>query len=191
MKRLLFTSLCFFLFSLSLIAQKEETVFGYSGLRLTGVWGGPSIGTSKYGENYTFHQGGFLGFEFNNSLFVGWGWYKIEDVVQFQDLPILDFDMRYNGFMLGYSAFPNKMVHPKFSLLTGGGTFNIESEGKDRVFILQPSAGFEMNLFRWSHASVEAGYRIAANSDYLLLSDSDLSSWFVEFKFLFGFSWGW
>ena len=191
MKRIFFTTLCIFLLSLSLSAQKEETVFGYSGLRLTGIWGGPSIGTSQYGESYAFHKGGFFGLEFSNSVFLGWGWYKIEDAVEFQDLPIQDFDMRYNGFMLGYSALPNKMFHPKLSLLIGSGSFNIQSEGKDRVFILQPSAGFEMNVFRWSHVAVEGGYRMAANSDYLSLSDSDLSAWFVEFKFLFGFSWGW
>ncbi len=191
MKRILFTSLCFFLFSLSLIAQKEETVFGYSGLRMTGIWGGPSSGTSHYGENNVFHNGGFVGLEFNNSIFLGWGWYKIRDKVLFNDLPIQDFNLNYSGFMLGISAFPNKVVHPKFAFLIGKGTHQFQFEGNDRVFIFQPAGGLEVNIFRWWHLSLEGGYRMAINSNYINLSDADLSAWFAELKFRFGFSWGW
>lgn len=191
MKRILFTSLCVFLFALSLTAQKEETVFGYSGLRLTGIWGGPSGGTSHYGESNVYHNGGFFGLEFNNSIFLGWGWYKIRDQVFFRGLPLQDFRLNYSGFMLGVSAFPNKVVHPKFAILVGPGTYEFQFEGRDRVFHLQPAAGLEVNIFRWWHLTLEGGYRMALNSNYLNLSDSDLSAWFVELKFRFGFSWGW
>lgn len=192
MKKLLFTSLCFFLITLRLTAQKEETVFGYSGLRLTGIWGGPSSGTSYYGEDNVYHNGGFVGLEFNNSVFLGWGWYKIRDEVSFSDLPApQNFNLNYSGFMLGVSALPNKVVHPKFALLLGNGTYEFEFEGRNRVFQLQPAAGVEVNIFRWWHLSLEGGYRMAINSDYVNLSDSDLSAWFAELKFSFGFSWGW
>ena len=191
MKRILFTSICILLLSLNLEAQKEETVFGYSGLRLTGFWGGPSSGTSFYGDNYAFQKGGFFGFEFNNSVFLGWAWYRIEDEVRFGNLPPQNFDLRYNGFLLNISAFPNKVVHPKFSLLTGRGNFNLQFEGRDRVFMLQPAAGIEVNLFRWWHMTFEGGYRMAANNHYFALSDSDLSAWFLQATFAFGFSWGW
>ena len=162
MKRIFFTSIGIFLFSISLFAQKEETVFGYSGLRLTGMWGGPSSGTSFYGDSYAFHKGGFFGLEFNNAVFLGWGWYRVEDQIGFPVVPVQNFDLRYNGFILGVSAMPNKVVHPRFSLLTGSGLYNIQFEGRNRAFILQPSAGFEVNIFRWWHMSVEGGYRMAA-----------------------------
>ena len=191
MKRLLFTSLCFFLISLSLSAQKEETVFGYSGLRFTGIWGGPSSGTSHYGESNVFHNGGFVGLEFNNSIFLGWGWYKIRDKVLYTNMPVQNFNLDYSGFMLGISALPNKVVHPKFALLIGNGTYEFEFEGRDRVFQLQPAAGVEVNIFRWWHLSLEGGYRMAINSDYPDFSDADLSAWFGELKFRFGYSWGW
>jgi hypothetical protein len=191
MKQIFFTSLCVFLLSISLMAQKEETVFGYSGLRLTGIWGGPSSGTSNYGESNVFHNGGFIGLEFNNSIFLGWGWYKIRDAVLFPDLPPQNFNLNYSGFMLGVSALPNKVVHPKFSLLVGPGTYEFQFEGRDRLFHMQPAAGIEVNIFRWWHLSLEGGYRMAINSNYLNLSDSDLSAWFAELKFRFGFSWGW
>ena len=191
MKRLFFISTLVFIFSLSLFAQKEETVFGYSGLRLTGIWGGPSSGTSHYGESNFYHNGGFVGLEFNNSVVLVWGWYKIKDQVSFRDLPIQNFNLNYSGFMLGISALPNKVVHPKFAVLVGPGTYEFQFEGRDRLFHIQPAAGIEVNIFRWFHLSLEGGYRIAMNSRYPTLSDSDLSAWFAELKFRFGFSWGW
>ena len=191
MKRILFTSLFAFLCTLSLIAQKEETVFGYSGLRLTGIWGGPSSGISHYGESNVYHNGGFVGLEFNNSVFLGWSWYKIRDEVLFSGKPPQYFNLNYSGMMLGISAMPNRVVHPKFAVLIGPGTYEFEFEGRERQFHIQPAAGLEVNIFRWWHLSLEGGYRIAMNSRYVNLSESDLSAWFAELKFKFGFSWGW
>ena len=191
MKRSLFTCLCFFIITFGLFAQKEETVFGYSGLQLTGIWGGPSSGTSFYGESNVFHNGGFIGLEFNNSVFLGWGWYRIKDEVIFPELPPQNFNLNYSGFMLGIAALPNKVVHPKFAMLIGNGTHEFQFEGRDRVFFIQPAAGFEVNIFRWWHLCFEGGHRIAINSNYVNLSDADLSVWFLELKFRFGFSWGW
>ena len=190
MKRILFTTLCVFLLALSLNAQKEQTVFGQGGLRLTGTWGGFAIGNSFYGESYSFQRGGFFGFEFNNLIFLGWGWYRVEDSVRFRGLPPQDFRLNYNGFILNVTPMSKSVVHPKFSLLTGRGHITIQSEGQDRVFMIQPSAGFEVNVFRWSHVTFEGGYRFAANNHYFSLSDADLSSWFLQMTFSFGFSWG-
>jgi hypothetical protein len=191
MNRIFLTTICCIIFTLNIFAQKEETLFGYGGLRLTGIWGGPSSGTSNYGENNVFHNGGFIGMEFNNSIFLGWGWYRINDRVLFNDLPAQNFNMKYSGFMLDVSALPNKVVHPKFGMLIGNGTYEIQFEGRDRVFLLQPAAGIEVNVFRWWHLSLEGGYRMAFNSEYDNLTDADLSAWFAELKFRFGFSWGW
>ena len=191
MKRLLFIFLSILFFSISASAQKEETVFGYSGLRLTGAWGGPSSGMAKYGDDYAFYQGGFGGLEFNNALFIGWGAYHLQEDVELNNFPNQDFDFQYKGLMIGYAIKPNKILHPKVTLLGGGGTVDIENEGREKVIVIQPAIGLELNIFKWWHLSLEGGYRIIADTDIPRLSDTDLSTPFAELKFKFGYSWGW
>ncbi len=191
MKRLILLVFGLFLLFTALLAQRDETVFGYSGLKLTGLWGGPSIGISKFGDDYATFRGGFGGLEFNNAIFIGYGAAHLSDDLELEEFPDQDFDLIYRGLVLGYNFNSNKIVHPKLSLLTGGGTVELEGEDDDGVFVLQPALGAEVNIFRWFRVSLEGGYRFITNTDINGLSDSDLSTPFAELKFRFGISWGW
>lgn len=194
MKRL---ALCFgiLLLSLQLFAQDQETVFGYSGLKLTGVWGGPSFAFSRISDRSEYFRGGFGGLEFNKSIYVAYAAYWLNDETE---LPELDneVDFRYRGLLLGYAFKPNKIVHPKITTLIGGGEVSIDlgSTISDQVFVLQPTAGIGINVFKWWHIDVLGGYRLVTgmeedNSD--LLSNSEVSGAFGEIKLRFGISWGW
>lgn len=191
MMRLMFSLLLACLMTSSIYAQREETVFKYTGLTLTGIWGGPSVGFSKLGDDYAYFSGGFGGLEFNNDIFIGWGGGKLKDEISLDKFPDQQLDMRYWGLMLGYAHKSNKAIHPLVNVLIGGGDVELDVEGEDRVFVLQPSAGVEFNIFRWWHLSLEGGYRMIANNNIKGLTNADLSAPFAEVKFRFGFSWGW
>lgn len=179
------------LLSNSLFAQNQETVFGYSGLKLTGIWGGPSFGLSGIGENNAYYRGGFGGLEFNKSINVAYAAYWLNEKAELSQFPGQDIDFRYSGLHLGYAFRADKLVHPKAALLVGGGRVDVENEDEDRVFVLQPTAGIEVNVFKWWHIDVLGGYRIVTGTDTNGLSDKDISAPFGEIKLRFGISWGW
>ena len=176
---------------LSVNAQQEETVFGKSGLRITGAWGGSTTNFTAFDDDYAVLSGGFGGVEFNRFLFLGWGGYRLVDEVRFANLSQQDFDLNYNGLMLGFSSKSHKVVHPQVMLLTGGGRARLADQGgTDRVFVVQPSAGVTVNIFRWFHLSLEGGYRFVNGTDLVGLTDNNLSNAFGQIRFLFGWSWG-
>jgi hypothetical protein len=45
-------------------------------------------------------------------------------------------------------------------------------------------------VFKWFKFGIEGGYRFVSDVDRQGLSDSDVSSFFVDLKFRFGWSWG-
>ncbi|MEM9917030.1 MAG: outer membrane beta-barrel protein [Bacteroidota bacterium] len=189
MKRLiLFLAFCsMVVFSAS--AQKEQTVFGKTGLRLTGAWGGPATNISKIGNENVYFRGGFGGLEFNRSVFLGWASYTLQDEI-IQGLPVDRLQMRYRGPMIGYAVQPNKTVHPKFMMMVGPGHVEVNDEGvRDKILVLKPSVGLGINIFRWLHMDLEGGYRFVSDTEQPSLSDDDLSNFYAGIKFKFGFSW--
>ena len=177
------------LLSFAAQAQRDETLFGTSGLRLTGAWGASTVGWTKFENEYAAIRGGYGGLEFNKALFLGWGGFDTnDDVVQGPNNS--RFDLSYNGFMVGYSPRAHSTFHPSFNLLTGSGRVDIAGEGRDKIFVVQPSMGVEINVFRWFRFGADAGYRIVTNTDNPALNDSDLSAFYGELKFKFGWSWG-
>ena len=171
-------------------AQSDETIFGKSGLRLTGVWGGPSSNLSKFGDDYGYFNGGFGGLEFNKDFFVGWGGYRLTNDILNSNTNLNGMEFKYHGFMLGYAPGAHKAIHPKISALVGTGTIDITSEGRDKVAVIVPSAGVEINIFKWFRVGLEGGYRFVTDSNFISLKDEDLSAPFGEIQFKFGISWG-
>ena len=179
------------LMTIGLFAQREETLFGKSGLHLSGAWGGSTMSVTKFSDDYALYSGGFGGLEFGRSLFVGWGGYQLINDVEFDALTAQNFEMKYNGLMLGYALNAHKPIHPTFMLMAGKGQVEIDDiNNKDKIFVIQPSLGVELNIFRWLHIGLNGGYRIVTDTDLLDLSDSDLSAPYGEIRFKFGWSWG-
>lgn len=171
--------------------QREETLFGKTGLRITGAWGGSATSLTSFGEDYAVLSGGFGGVEFNQNLFIGWGGYQLVDEVRFSDLPTQDFDLEYNGLIVGFAPRSHKVVHPQGMIMAGRGRAELDDQaGRDNVFVIQPTLGATVNVFRWFHVSLEGGYRFVNGTDLPGLSDANLSSPFGQVRFLFGWSWG-
>ena len=73
----------------------------------------------------------------------------------------------------------------------GVGPGNLKINGdKDRLLVIQPSAGVEVNLFRWMRLGIEGGYRYVTGSQYDRLENEELSNYFGTVSFRFGWSWG-
>ena len=190
MKRLTLLICGILLLGLSLEAQHSETLLGNRGLRFSGIWGGTATSVTKFEKDYAVYSGGYGGLEFGRSLLVGWGWFKAVNDIDLTTLANHRFNMKYNGLMLGYAFLSHKVVHPTLMVLAGKGKVNLANEAKDKVFVVQPSLGLELNVLKWFRISLEGGYRFVSDTDLNGISDKDLSAAFGEVKFKFGISWG-
>ena len=190
MKKQTFLLIGALLLCAGLQAQSDQTLFGNSGLHFSGIWGGGRVGLTSFDENYSVLRGGYFGLEFGKNVFVGWGGYRTTDEVAFGQGGPNDLDLDYNGLVLGYVPYAYKALHPQFMLLMGGGEVDLKDVGDDNVFVIQPSAGIEINVFRWFRLGLEGGYRFVTNTDLPAINDNDLSDFYGELKFKFGWSWG-
>ncbi len=177
-----------FLFTVhALFGQKDETLFGRNGLHLTGAWGSTDPGFSTFSGETAFMHGGFLALEFNKTMLAGIGGSRTSDAVSLGQNG--QFDLDYNGLMLGFVPNSFKVIHPKFSFVMGGGKLKVRGEDDDNVFVVQPGVGGEINVFRWFKFGLEGGYRFVSDVNQTVLTGSDISSFFVELKLRFGWSW--
>lgn len=184
---ILITLLCL-AFAGTLSAQRDETLFGKNGFDLSGAWGSAIYNYSFFDKDYVYTRGGNIGLEFGNDFFLGYGWSDFREDANVQNLP--SFKLKYNGFILGIAPYSQKAIHPRITLLTGGGRVKLGDGESDRVLVFQPSAGLEINVFRWFRFGAEGGYRLIANENLAGLDASDISSPFVQLDLRFGFSWG-
>ena len=184
MKKLL-TLFVFTFFALTTFAQREETLL--SNMHLSGVWlsWSSTIGTVK-DENVSF-RGGSFGFEFGKDLFLGWGGYQSNGYIHQDDLK---FNMKWNGPMVSYSPHSYKAVHPVFGLMIANGKIDPGNQAYDRVLMVQPSLGAELNLLTWCHLGVNGGYRFVNDVNINKFTDKDFSGLYGELKLKLGISWG-
>jgi len=173
----------FTLLAVSVSAQ-EETIFGDGKVRFTGLWGGPLNAFTTYNDEFEYNGGGFFTFEFNHNFLFGWTGYGTDLVLD----DGLEAKIGGNDFLIGYTPSPHKVIHPIFYLQAGGGKLEITGEADDRVFVMQPNAGLEVNIFEWFRLGVEAGYRFVNNVNVGNYSDQDFSSPVIGVRLKFGFS---
>jgi hypothetical protein len=190
MEKLSTTVLIFCIVVVAAWGQRDETLFGESGLRLTGAWGGSFAGLTSFEDDVVSTQGGFGGLEFNKAVLVGFGHSKTLGGIGLDNGTDGEYDLRYQGLLLGFSPQSRKIAHPVFNFLMGGGELKVAGENEDDVFVVQPSGGVEINVTRWFRLGAEAGYRFVSNTDLPDVEDLDFSAFFMQFTFRFGWSWG-
>ena len=188
--RSFFPALALLLASFSVFGQREETILGERGWGFSGLWGGVSWDYTPYNGVEAFNRRGFFGFEFGRSLQVGWSHFRMIDDIAVIPGESARLDFNYSGGFIGYSFVPYKAIHPTLNLELGQGRVQHSLEGRDNTFTIQPSAGVEINVFRWFRLGLEGGYRFVRNVDYVSLNDADLSGAFGRATLKFGFSWG-
>ncbi|MCB9285625.1 MAG: hypothetical protein H6563_16345 [Lewinellaceae bacterium] len=171
-------------------AQADETLFNKSGLGLTGAWGGWNTGVAVFGDQPALTKGGFGGLEFGKNLFIGWAGQKTVNRLPFASEQPSRFGFDYGGLLVGYAPGARNAIHPQFGLLIGGGEARVENVGSDAVWVIQPSLGVELNVFRWFRIGVEGGYRYFSNSNIPDYTDQDFSNFYGQLRLKFGWSWG-
>ena len=181
-------ALCFLSFS-SLFAQ-ERTIFNDIDLDMTGAWGGWQYLYSDYDGQDGLMRGGYGGLEFHKKWFLGYGAMRLRDDISLPGVEPGRFDLRFHGPSLQYMAMPRSIIHPKFAMQLGFGKANVTNEPTDRILLLQPSVGAEVNVLRWFRLSAEGGYRYAANWDLPVPQSDYLNNFFAQVTLKFGFSWG-
>ncbi len=185
MKKYLLSAIIILL-SLSVHAQKDQTIFGGNGIRLTGIWGGSTAMVNGIDEDFDIYGGGYFTFELNKALLIGWSNHQVRSTLN--DVGLVELES--NEFLLGYSPNSYRAFHPYFYTSIGTGTASLENEGEDRILNVQPSVALELNVLRWFRISAEGGYRFISGSDFASVSDRRLSSPYVGLRLKFGWSWG-
>ncbi|MEM8584345.1 MAG: hypothetical protein AAGF87_08760 [Bacteroidota bacterium] len=184
-KQILIIPLAFCTFLLN--AQYEQTLLG--DLDLSGAWGGITYNYSDYGDDWALVRGGYGGVEFGNTFFVGYGGWRLKDEVLTEE-GRQEFKLRHGGFVLAYTPASYRSVHPRASFIFGPGrVWTLEDGERDRVFVLQPAAGLELNIFQAMRLGVEGGYRYVGNVNLGNVTSQDASGFFLQIELRFGFSW--
>lgn len=192
MKKSFLLAVACLLITATSFGQKDETLFGRNGLRITGAWGGSAWNLSTLGGEgeYAVFTGGYGGVEFNKNFFIGWGGQTLINDVRYDQFDNDSYEMDYNGLILGYGIKSHRVIHPQFMMMLGGGTVDVQNVGRDNFLTVMPSAGVELNVFRWFRVNLQGGYRMVSNTSLAGISDADLSDFYGEVKFKFGWSWG-
>ncbi|MFN0016244.1 MAG: hypothetical protein ACKVU2_17020 [Saprospiraceae bacterium] len=184
-----FLSCVFFLTFFSAFAQQDETVLGTRNLGFSGIWAGTKHQMTRYGNSNSYVYGWHFGLEFGKTLTIGLGAYDLRDNILWDNQSGQSFDMRWRVLSLGYGFQKYRAVHPIINIDAGPGTVKFANENEDRIFVIQPSAGVEINLLRWMHLAFEGGYRFVTDSN-ITLTDNQLSGVYGQATLRFGFSWG-
>jgi hypothetical protein len=192
MKNYLFILVLLFSCSLT-FAQREETLFGDNGLKFSGIWGGWTNTFSSIDNENIYFTGGYGGLEFGRRILVGYAGERLVNDTEFDAFEAQDFEMRYSGLLLGYAFNSHKLIHPRFTVLTGKGKIEFKGEDdavKETFFTIQPALGIELNIFKWIKLGLQGGYRFAMDVDTDRISDNDLSEPFGSISLNFGLIWG-
>jgi hypothetical protein len=184
--------LAFFLLLLSfgLRAQKEETVLGERNLRFSGVWADWNHQITRFGSTNSYMSGWQFNLEFGKSVFLGFGNYYLQDDIYWDQLQNQDFNLRISAFKVGYGFQAYRALHPLINVDFGPGRVRLEDLASDRIFVVQPNAGLEINIFRWARLDILGGYRFTTDTNLPGLDDESLSGFFGQATLRFGFSWG-
>lgn len=154
------------LLSIPLLAQKEDEVI-FNRVSVQGGFGGPIFELTNMDNQTGGLFGGGGGIILNDFFFGGFGEagsfadYSVDN----QAFPI---NMAYGGLWVGFVKPTRKILHFYSSLKIAGGGITL-SEDRDHldkslydetIFVVQPEAGLEANLFTWCRLALTANYRL-------------------------------
>ncbi len=188
MKRLLFSTL-FLLAFLTAHAQKEQTVLGDKSWGWTGFWGGYRHQLTQIGDDISYARGAFWGIELGRTVLIGWGRFSLSDRLRWSVVDNQDFDMTWNPFVVHAGFGNHKAIHPQIGFEMGRGRIETASDS-DKILVMQPTVGLEINALRWCHIGIDGGYRMIGNSTLPGFDGSSLNGWTAQLTLKFGYSWG-
>jgi hypothetical protein len=159
-------------------APPAETLF--DGAVVIGGYGAPAVRVGQFNGDVAAFAGVQGGVILNHTLVLGAGGWGLIPSVNVADGAPRWVNFGYGGFLVEYTPFWHKLVHPHASVLIGGGglsysdTYGWEYGYVDVVFIVEPTVGVELNLTKYLRLAVGGGYRYAADTEFEGLTDDDL-----------------
>lgn len=144
-------------------AAQEQTLFD-SGVRVGG-FGSPIFEFSNIAGDFGTTNGGGGGLVMNDFFIGGYGMGSTFGRVELSQ-QVYRVNIGYAGLWFGYTPAGIRLFHPYFSSRVGWGSVEL-TQGEndesmtdpDRIFVLAPEAGIELNIFRWFRLSGAVGYR--------------------------------
>ncbi|MBN2613742.1 MAG: hypothetical protein JXB00_19450 [Bacteroidales bacterium] len=176
---------------LHLNAQEDEiqTLFNGQPLKISG-FGGPAMNFTTFNDEFAFMMGGGGGLMINN-LFIGGYGTGIANTIQYEDTDD-ELSFGHGGFWLGYTLYPNKLVHLSIQTQMGWGKVDRMNsrhemlENIDKIFVITPIIEAEMNVTRYFRIGLGGQYRIATLDDNTIIDSKGLSGPGVVLSFKFG-----
>lgn len=170
-------------------AQRQETLFGESGFHFSGIWGSFTNNYTFFENDQAYQPGGTIGLEFGRAVFLGYAWSKQTDIINL-GAGKTDFRLQQRNFIISIAPMSYQVLHPVISFQTGSGRLSLADGSSERVYVLQPSGGVELNIFKWFHLGAEAGYRFVTDTDLPGIERRDVSAFYGQLNLRFGISWG-
>lgn len=176
--------LCFTL----IVQAQEETLI--RNIEVVGIFGGPLVEVGSINGEIGIDVGGGGALVLNNFFIGGYGLGT--------DYPRVTLDQedyrlrfKHGGFWLGYTSDTRRLLHFYSSARLGWGQAQIRGDGPaagtDRVFVVTPEVGFEVNVTNFMRVAFTGGYRAVTGVTNLdTFENGDFSSPIGTVTFRFG-----
>ena len=155
-------------------------------------FGGPIVEFSGFKGEVIPAVGGGGGVFLDDFFIGGYGIGGLDFRDPAVDLENYRMKLSHGGFWLGYNHNRDKLVHIFASAKLGWGDIDVKYIGNgerpsDNIFVVQPEAGLEVNLFRWFKLAGTVGYRaVTGVNEIETHSNSDFSGVTGALTFRFG-----
>ncbi len=172
---------------------QHETLFNK--VKIRGAFGGPII-ESGFRNDLGTSVGGGGGLVFNNMFIGGYGVGSVDFEKLIEDeLEVLD--IGHGGLWLGVALPSYKLIHFYGSARIGWGAVNVQFDNVnsyydlDKIFVLTPEIGLELNVTHWFRIGATAGYRwVDGANESLGYTNDDFTGAMGALTFRFGW-FGW
>lgn len=179
------------LFLSTALSAQHETLF--SRARVVGGFGAPIIEMGiNNGLNTSIGGGG--GVVINSFFLGGYGLASMDFEELFDNGEVKVLDIGHGGFWLGTTFQPYKLLHLYTSARIGWGAVNVDLQDNnqsysdiDKIFVMTPEIGVELNLAKWFRVAGTAGYRwVNGTSENQGYTDADFSGAVATIALRFG-----
>lgn len=173
------------------MSAQHETLFNRA--RVVGGFGAPLL-EMGINNNLNTSIGGGGGVVINNFFIGGYGMGSIDFEKLFDDGDVEVLDIGHGGFWLGATVLPYKVLHLYTSARIGWGAVNVDLNDNnqkysdiDKIFVMTPEIGVELNLTRWFRVAGTAGYRwVNGTNETRGYTDEDFSGAVAAVTLRFG-----
>lgn len=147
---------------INVLHAQQETLFGRA--NSAGFFVSPIVEFSMLDNEVRSSNGGGLGLIVNNFFIGGYGLAAVDIDAFINDTDEVNVDIAHGGLWLGYVWPSHKLIHFYGSVKGGWGLVNTNFDEfgfdfADRVFVVTPDVGIELNIFRWMRLVGSVGYR--------------------------------